>query len=634
MDDYDAVLRFLNQYLFSHPYPKIDLLFGQFGEHRIVFNRILELAYFKIFGTINFLHLVLIGNLGWILSIYLLWRYSRYTLKFNAFMFAPVAIMMLAFSHVALMTWAMASIQQYWQLLFALMAIYYLTSQQDIKANFFLFLAVFTGAGGLALIPLFVLYYIVNKRWKQLGISTINFVGILLVYFVIFDFEKSSHNPGMFEVLSNTPKVLLMYIMLFLGNFGHTQYLAMAMGVILVVLSVYKGAYFFKKRPFLAWSILFIIGTALLAGLSRAGAGQWQALSSRYAIYSVLLASLVYLGYLDKYKKNHQIIAVAYAISAITFIFYLIFTLPLLKDRKHEAETKLLYPSPGHARGILRRAAQNHIFYGGLRVKSRNALLNLKHKKGESSYCFSIAKQITICNDKTTLFNSQKTAPKKVNILLKNKGLEIEGWVIDSHNQKDSCGVIASLNKEKQLFYLTRNWDDAWTLKDKKYIYSRLNANLDTSSLSNGEHLLELRTINSTCSGYTNSIKVPIYIQNLNLINQFPAIAGKTMGNVEVFSHKERKLKLSGWYVVKNKNASLYSTIIDIDGNKYFAQSGILRPDVADAFKNDDYKRAGFSFELNTQKLSKGKHSIRIFILSNDLAALYKTKVDLNFQIK
>jgi hypothetical protein len=273
MDDYDVILRFLNKYLTGDTSQQIHLLFAQHGEHRLVFNRIVELGYFNIFGQINFLYLTLFGNLGWLLAIWLLWRYSKHDLKINIFMFTPVVLMLLAFTHSALMTWAMASIQQYWQLLFALLAIYFLTSQQAYKAILFLFIAVFTGGGGLVLIPLFILYYIVDKQWKQLGVSTIFLIGVLLLYFVVLGFEKSSRNPDILHVLLNTPKVLFMYILSFLGNFGKTQNLAMAIGAILVILSFFKSIYLFKNRPFLVWSILFIFATAGLTGLSRAGAG-------------------------------------------------------------------------------------------------------------------------------------------------------------------------------------------------------------------------------------------------------------------------------------------------------------------------------------------------------------------------
>ena len=110
-DDYGAVLVFLNNFVQAGDiYEKFSMLFLQHNEHRIVFNRIIEVLQLHVSGEVNFLYLTLIGNLGWVLTVYLLWHYAKKRNIVTITSFVPVILFMFTFSHSALMTWAMASL--------------------------------------------------------------------------------------------------------------------------------------------------------------------------------------------------------------------------------------------------------------------------------------------------------------------------------------------------------------------------------------------------------------------------------------------------------------------------------------------------------------------------------------------
>ena len=220
-DDYGAVLRFLNDYLnMNNILDKFKLLFAQHMEHRIVFNRLVELLQFKLFGEVNFIYLTLFGNLGWLLIIYILWMYSKKNNFITLFSFIPVALMMLAFSHSSLMSWAMASIQQYWQLLFSILAILSLTHNRPYIAYTFMIIAIFTGGGGLALIPIVGLYYLVHKNWKQFIITLILSISIIYFYFIVLEFHRLSDSMNMLLItFKHNYMLLFYYIFAFLGNF-------------------------------------------------------------------------------------------------------------------------------------------------------------------------------------------------------------------------------------------------------------------------------------------------------------------------------------------------------------------------------------------------------------------------------
>ena len=67
-DDYDAILNFLNQYFETDWLSKLQLLFGQHNEHRILLTRLISVIDLSIFGSINFSHLIWLGA-GWVATV-------------------------------------------------------------------------------------------------------------------------------------------------------------------------------------------------------------------------------------------------------------------------------------------------------------------------------------------------------------------------------------------------------------------------------------------------------------------------------------------------------------------------------------------------------------------------------------
>ncbi len=363
-DDYGAVLGFLNGYVEeSDILTQLQMLFSQHMEHRIVFNRIIEILQLKLFGEVNFFYLTLFGNLGWLLIVYLLWIYAEKNKFATLFSFMPVALMLLSFSHSSLMSWSMASIQQYWQLLFSLLAIFFLVNHKPYKAYIFMVIAIFTGGGGFALMPIFVLYYLINRHWKQLTVTLLLSILIMYFYFIVLDFNRLSDSMSMLLVTFKYNYMLLFYyILTFLGNFVSTNPLAVYVGGSFIVLFLFKSKTFFKKTPFIAWAILFVLSIAFLAGVSRSMFGPDQALAPRYSIYSVLFASLVYLAYLRIYSHSKILITLGLIVGTFTFVYSAIERIPLFEQRKYIAETTLAHPNKKFAKRNLIQSYKQGIF--------------------------------------------------------------------------------------------------------------------------------------------------------------------------------------------------------------------------------------------------------------------------------
>ena len=509
-DDYNAVLRFLNNFYDSDISEKVKLFFSQHNEHRIVFNRIVELLQLKLFGEINFLYLVLIGNVGWFLVIYLLWRYAK-SENISFIYFSPVLIVLLAFSHNELMTWAMASIQQYYQILFSLISIYFLVNKKLFYALGAMILSIFTGGGGIVLIPLFVVYMILHRNWKNLFVTLMISAIILFIYFVVLGYEKPGHHPSILNTLKN-PKMIIEYILVFIGSLAGSKTAAATIGTALIIFFAYKLKYSYKKTPFLVWSILFILGTATATALARAGFGIEQALSSRYSEYSLLFLSLIYLQYLFTEKQdNTNVILIGYLFSIIIFSFWFVKGSESLKDHYTQIKnTPILYPDQAAGEQILLQSYENGLFTNWRGVFLPSQILQLKQLEGKNDYCIGIAEQINICSGNVTRYHDIQKSEPIVIISAGQKDIKVEGWTVDSIHKNKSCGAYIVLNDNKKVLVLHNREDVSNNFNNKKYLKNGFSDSMDISNLPAGNYTMSLRTVDSTCSGYYESIKVNI----------------------------------------------------------------------------------------------------------------------------
>jgi len=512
-DDYDAVLRFLNTYIESNEsLVKIKLIFFQHNEHRIVFNRIIELLQFKLMGEINFLYLIIIGNIGWFLTIAFLWRYAKKR-EIKIVQFLPVVLIMLSFVHYELMTWAMASLQQYYQILFSLFAIYFLVNNRLIFSFLFMTVSIFTSGGGIVLIPIFLLYFLTQRDVKNFFITLIVSIILLLIYFIILHYSKPKFHPSILKTLFN-PLLVVHYALTFIGNIGKTKLVSLIVGISMLTLFTIIGKKVYNQEPFLFWSTLFIIATALVTALARAGFGIKQSLSSKYSVYSVLLLSLIYLSYLITFK-NKKIYLLGLVVGIVSFSFWFIYGTPWLEIRANALKKEILYPNAEDAENILKKSAQLKVFTSWQGIKLPSSLLNLPKIEGNNVYCIAIAKQIRVCNGSVRKYYSPERSELKISIDKTKKKLRLEGWTVDSLNGKQACGVVTQIDGKKQFFTLLPRRDVARSLNNQNYLWSGIVGDIDISDLKPGEYILEIRTIDNTCSGYYETLKVPVLITDI-----------------------------------------------------------------------------------------------------------------------
>lgn len=368
-DDYDAILGFLNGYTQSDFLKKIELIFSQHNEHRIALTRLSSLVDYSIFGRVNFIHLIWFGALGWVLTIYALWHFSK-TAKISFIQFSPIVILLTSSSHFDTMTWAMASIQQYFQILFAVLSIGFMINRRVAISLISYLFAVFTGGGGLILGPLMSVYYFSRREWRQLCINVLASIAIYTAYFALLPY----HSPEPKNLAINLAhlQTWFSYAMGFIGSVGSApQYGALPIlitGFCATILFLLNAKSAQARSPLFFWIGIYVMLLGLVTALNRSDLGLLSSGDSRYSPYSLLFIACLYLGYINSVtsaKSKKFIFYLGLFISITVFSYWQIESKRPLVDRLHWLQNDMrVHPNWDHAKAIREESRSRGIFYG------------------------------------------------------------------------------------------------------------------------------------------------------------------------------------------------------------------------------------------------------------------------------
>lgn len=124
-DDYGVVLQFLNDYTSENSLlDKVGLLFNQHVDHRVMFPRLVVLLDFFFQGHVNFLSIVIIGNLGLVWIAVLLFV-SPPKQPAKILLFCPVVLLLFQLQHWENTGFPTASIQSFYVIFFVLASLIY-----------------------------------------------------------------------------------------------------------------------------------------------------------------------------------------------------------------------------------------------------------------------------------------------------------------------------------------------------------------------------------------------------------------------------------------------------------------------------------------------------------------------------
>lgn len=368
-DDYDSVLNWLYQFTNSRSTgSRITLLLRQHNEHRILLDRLVEIADVHLFGVVNFLYLNIFGFLGLVGTFALIYMVGRRS-NTKVHELIPVSLMLFTFSQSNLVSFAMASVQMYWNLFFSLAAIIIVTKSHDWKYVTFglsiSIIAAFTSAGGLILFPTILLYYVFTKHYRHAIQWLIPSCFVFYVYFILLHYHPTAIGIASHKYAAHHIGLYVKYIVMFLGNITHTQAQAIAIGIAASVAWLYLLMHKKSMDPAVFVVALLVSATAAADGLSRISLGMGAALSSRYTPYSAILLSVVYIGLLASVSTKRFrtfVFTIGLAFSLLLFAVWFRRGVDSMRTMHSLQESDLVYPVQSRALMVIRDAIQSKLF--------------------------------------------------------------------------------------------------------------------------------------------------------------------------------------------------------------------------------------------------------------------------------
>lgn len=321
-DDYSAILAFINNYVSTPSFTgKLKLLLDQANEHRITYDRIWTIICYKLFHTINFNFLSLIGNLSLAgMAIIFFNKFRR--LGKPLYFFIPVTVLLFNFASWENITFAMAGLSNFTVFLFIILSLNYLTitngndKKNLILSILFFFFALFTQGGALSLIPVSIIILLYKKRFIDFWIYAVITAFLLGIYF--YDYHSPQPDGSIIASFRELKGRMILFVFSFLGNalnyfLIYTNNLQESLGItaiagfcfFILFLYITKTAYY--QRNLFNYSImLLIVFTAFLTAITRSSYGWDFASSSRYRINGIIFIISLYYWFLETYPVNKK----------------------------------------------------------------------------------------------------------------------------------------------------------------------------------------------------------------------------------------------------------------------------------------------------------------------------------------
>jgi len=430
-DDYVSMLKPVNSFLTSTTFrEQLVHLFSQYTIHRNIFTKFLVLIQYYLTGNLNFRHLILISNFAYGILVIIL-VYKLKVMGGTIFQLLPIPYILLSFTHYVNMIFFSAGGTFYWNELFSLLLIIVLTDQETIRSSLIYPLTIFTTSAGLAFYPLANIYNFTQSSRKRFWIFFINSTIATAIYF--YKFRLPASNAFALNI-----RQFAIYYFTLLGNATLSLQSSLVTGGIITCLLLLISIKTFDKKPFLALLSLWILLVGMLIAISRNNMGIAQALSSRYAIYSLLAIVCIYIWGITTANETYPDSARNATFIAIIFsVLFFFGTLWNIDSQKSFAE-------------------RNERAFGGLSL----AVANPKSPDGAS---LLEANQLGIYDFKVKGLNARPLAeslahvPQPNSLFLgnieinKNNGLYLRGWALISNLDSANSNTYIALKKDSTI---------------------------------------------------------------------------------------------------------------------------------------------------------------------------------------
>lgn len=283
---------------------KINLLFAQHNEHRIVITRLFALCQYYFSNQIDMQSWIFFGNAGYVLLIGVIYFYLK-NQNFKE-LILPVSFLVLSpFAHSNILNGMQNSNTLF--ISFSLTILYLACYNKNIWIIVFFGLVVmFTNGGGIIILFLTFCILLFHKEiQKTLLFALISFFLCLIYY---WDYAKPLYHPdGLSVIFSDIPQAISFFFV-FLGSIGKTKNISLVLGVVFVIISILFFKRHLNSKNLFPFAVLVFIGMiALATTYSRVGFGIEMALGNRYRIYSQLFAVLLIVIFYQSRAQKSEI---------------------------------------------------------------------------------------------------------------------------------------------------------------------------------------------------------------------------------------------------------------------------------------------------------------------------------------
>jgi hypothetical protein len=317
-DDYNAVLLFLNQMAQAKSGAARFWLWlaAQHNEYKIFFTHGLAWAQIALLGHVNFIQLCILGDCAVLVLALILWSMflpDQKDLTKRLAYFVPVAWLLFQLGYWETLTWAMASLQNLWVIVFSfgMIRCLLLASRRAYAGALVLYvLAIAASGNGFLLLPVGLGILMLRRQLARTG-GLLAVSAVCIAAYAYHYNVMSSQAPSRGSVFSTLFHLRPDYAITFLGNGAAVAgsspisvVICTGLGVVLLLFFVWlawRG--YWRRNPLVFCCVLFILMTSVgVAGL-RSDYGLMQSITPRYAIYGTLLIILAWTAIAEEFLQ-------------------------------------------------------------------------------------------------------------------------------------------------------------------------------------------------------------------------------------------------------------------------------------------------------------------------------------------
>ncbi|WP_221390337.1 hypothetical protein [Dyadobacter sp. NIV53] len=315
-DDDEGLLHTINQ-IHNSPDYFFQTLIQQHNDHRIFFSRLASFTIDFLNGQMDFRIMIISGFFNLILlghAFFLIFK----SFNKNILYFIPVTILLFSPIVYATHIWSITAFEQTLAITFSLYCLYFLQSEKRRIWYFSIPLAIaatLSNLDGLSVIPIALVWLIVQRRSKESLLFGIFSTIYLYLFFIDFHLSSSS-------VFPHFPQIIPIVLKGFTGFTGsitkvisdsHVNLLSAILGgfILLVYAVIIAMKFSYARLKHKGFSISFpeicflkLLACAFMIALGRAGDAEGSMFAVRFQIYSVGIFIMFYLFVLSSLENK------------------------------------------------------------------------------------------------------------------------------------------------------------------------------------------------------------------------------------------------------------------------------------------------------------------------------------------